>query len=61
LAIQKALGEKFGTIIFAVGMCFSGLFFAALKGWKFSLVVLGGSAIIGVSTALQTKVVSEGY
>mmetsp|Transcript_10621 Transcript_10621/g.17848 ORF Transcript_10621/g.17848 Transcript_10621/m.17848 type:complete len:339 (+) Transcript_10621:8-1024(+) len=61
LAIQKALGEKFGTLLFALAMCCSGLFFAAFRGWKFTLVVFCGTLTLGISTSLQVKVVQSGY
>jgi ATP-binding cassette subfamily B (MDR/TAP) protein 1 len=41
LAIQKAIGEKVGTIYMALCMCVSGLAFAFSRGWSFALVVMG--------------------
>jgi ATP-binding cassette subfamily B (MDR/TAP) protein 1 len=37
-AMQRALGEKMGTIVLAFSMCVAGLTFAVTKGWSFSLV-----------------------
>jgi ATP-binding cassette subfamily B (MDR/TAP) protein 1 len=59
-AIQKALGEKMGTIIMAFSMTVAGLAFAFTKGWSFSLILLVGFPFIGVTTALMSKVQSQG-
>lgn len=61
LAIQKALGEKMGTIILAFAMTFSGLAFAFSRGWSFSLVILASFPFIGISTSLVTKVMQGGF
>lgn len=56
LAIQRALGEKMGTIMFAFAMCVSGLSFAFIKGWSYSLVILGSFPFIALATTLLSKV-----
>lgn len=61
LAIQKALGEKMGTIILAFAMTFAGLAFAFSKGWSFSLVLLAAFPFLGVTTSLTTKVMQSGF
>lgn len=61
LAIQKALGEKMGTIILALSMTFSGLTFAFSRGWSFSLVILAAFPFLAVSTSLVTKVMQGGF
>jgi len=61
LAIQKALGEKFGTIIMALSMCVSGLGFAFTRGWSFSLVIMAYFPIMAIVTGLQTAVVQQGF
>lgn len=59
-AMQKALGEKMGTIILAFSMTFSGLAFAFTKGWSFSLVLFAAFPLLGMTTALMSKVMSRG-
>lgn len=60
MAIQRALGEKMGTILLSMFMCFSGVFFAFFKGWKFSLVLLVLFPIISIGTFIFTKVQQAG-
>lgn len=57
LAIQKALGEKIGTIIMAFAMTVSGMAIAFSKGWSFSLVVIAAFPFIMIGTAMMNKVV----
>lgn len=59
-AMQKALGEKMGTIILAFSMCVAGLTFAFTKGWSFSLVLLVVFPFLGFTTALMAKVLAQG-
>lgn len=56
MAMQRALGEKMGTIVLSLFMCMSGLAFAFSKGWKFSFVLLALVPCITVATFLFTKV-----
>lgn len=49
-----------GTIVLSIFMCFSGLFFAFFKGWKFSLVLLALLPVITLGTFLFTKVQQTG-
>lgn len=59
-AMQRALGEKMGTIILAFAMCVAGLAFAFTRGWSFSLVLLVAFPFLGVTTALLSKALSKG-
>lgn len=59
-AMQRALGEKMGTIILAYAMCVAGLTFAFTKGWSFSLVLLVVFPFLGITTGLMAKVMSAG-
>jgi ATP-binding cassette subfamily B (MDR/TAP) protein 1 len=56
LAIQKALGEKMGVILLAFAMTLTGLTFAFVKGWSFTLVILGSFPFLITATALMNKV-----
>ena len=60
-AIQRALGEKMGTIILGFSMTVAGLAFAFSKGWSFSLCILATFPIIGGITGLMTNVVQAGF
>lgn len=59
-AMQKALGEKMGTIILAFAMTIAGLTFAFTRGWSFSLVLMACFPLLGLSTALMGKVLAQG-
>ena len=39
LSIQRAIGEKFGQIVFSFSMCLSGLSLGFVKGWSLALVI----------------------
>jgi ATP-binding cassette subfamily B (MDR/TAP) protein 1 len=56
ITMQKALGEKMGTILLAFAMTLAGLTFAFIKGWSFSLAVLGSFPFIAFATAMMNKV-----
>jgi ABC-type multidrug transport system fused ATPase/permease subunit len=58
--MQRALGEKMGTIILAFSMTIAGLAFAFTKGWSFSLILLVSFPFLGVTTALMSKVMQAG-
>jgi ABC-type multidrug transport system fused ATPase/permease subunit len=58
--MQKALGEKMGTIILAFSMTVAGLTFAFTKGWSFSLVLLVAFPFLGITTSLMAKVMAKG-
>ena len=58
--MQKALGEKMGTIILALSMCVAGLTFAFTKGWSFSLVLLVVFPFLTITMSLMAKVQSKG-
>ena len=57
LAIEKALGEKFGTILLSISMSVSGLAFAFTKGWSYSLAVLAVMPFMTITTGLLAKVI----
>ena len=57
LAIQKALGEKIGSIIMALAMSFSEIIIAFTKGWSFTLIILASFPFIMIGTAMINKVV----
>lgn len=59
-AMQKALGEKMGTIILAFAMTIAGLTFAFTRGWSFSLVLMASFPLLGLSTSLMGKVLAKG-
>lgn len=61
LAIQKALGEKMGTIVMALCMTFAGLVFAFTKGWSYSLVVMAAFPFTMIATAMLSKVMQKGF
>ena len=58
--MQKALGEKMGSIVMAFSMTVAGLTFAFTKGWSFSLALLVALPLIGFSTAFMGKIISKG-
>jgi len=55
--MQKALGEKMGTIILAYSMTLSGLAFSLSKGWSYSLAVVAAFPALMLSTAFMGKVI----
>jgi ABC-type transport system involved in cytochrome bd biosynthesis fused ATPase/permease subunit len=50
-----------GTIILAFAICIAGLSFAFIKGWSFSLVLLGGFPLLILATSLMNKVLQTGF
>ena len=61
LAIQKAIGEKMGSIIMALAMTVSGIGIAFAKGWSYTLVVLATFPLIMIGTAMMNMVVQGGF
>jgi len=57
-SMQKALGEKMGTIILAYSMTLAGLAFSLSKGWSYSLAVMAAFPFLMLSTAFMGKVIS---
>ena len=45
-SIQRAIGEKFGLIIFSLSMSFCGIALGFIKGWSLALAMLGIAPII---------------
>ena len=60
-AIQKAIGDKMGSILLAVAMCVSGLFFAFFRAWLMSLILLCGFPFFVIATALITSAFQSGF
>jgi len=60
-AIQRALGEKLGSIIVAVAMCISGISIAFTRGWSYSLVLLSIFPVLFTTSWLITKVMQAGF
>ncbi|CDW84334.1 abc transporter [Stylonychia lemnae] len=60
-AIQKALGEKMGTIQLAFAMCLSGLFFAFFRGWWFSLILFFAFPVLFAMTYIITLAMQSGF
>lgn len=50
-----------GTIILSIGLCTAGMAFAFIKGWSFSLVVLGAFPFIAIATSTMQKVMQSGF
>lgn len=52
-AIQRAVGEKAGYIVFGISRAMAGFVFAFQKGWLLSVLLLLGFPLIGgISTIL---------
>ena len=60
-AIQKAIGEKMGTIIQTFSISVAGLAMAFTKGWSFSLVLFACFPPLIVSMAMLTAVMQTGF
>jgi hypothetical protein len=60
-AIQRAIGEKIGTICQAFAMSTSGLFFAFFKGAYFSALLLCYFPIMFGMTYFITVAFSQGF
>lgn len=59
-SIQRALGEKTGTIILAFSLTLSGAVIAFTRGWSFSLVILATFPFLFLATYGLTKVMQDG-
>jgi hypothetical protein len=55
MAIQRALGEKMGTIMLSFAMSIAGLFFAFFIGWWFSLILFFVFPVIFLFIIAMTK------
>jgi len=60
-AIQRALGEKMGTIQLSFAMTISGLFFAFFRGWWFSLILLFFFPVLFLTTHLIIVAMQSGF
>jgi ATP-binding cassette subfamily B (MDR/TAP) protein 1 len=54
-AIQKALGDKMGTLLLSLAMCISGLFFAFFRGWAMSLILMAAFPIVFIMIGMFMK------
>ena len=61
LAIQKAIGEKFGGVLMALAMCVAGLTFGFTKGWSLVLALLGAVPPLAFISGLFFKVIQGGF
>ena len=50
-----------GTIILSLFMTLSGLAFAFIRGWSFSLVILAAFPFLVIATSLLSKVLQKGF
>jgi ATP-binding cassette subfamily B (MDR/TAP) protein 1 len=55
LSIQKALGEKMGTVIFSCGIIVCGFVFAFVKGFLYSMTVIAFTPILAGSASIVTS------
>mmetsp|Transcript_34052 Transcript_34052/g.25134 ORF Transcript_34052/g.25134 Transcript_34052/m.25134 type:complete len:218 (+) Transcript_34052:277-930(+) len=60
-AISTGIGEKTGTIIFAFGMVVAGFAFAFIRGWSYSLCVLGAFPLVIIPTQAMTQIQQGGF
>ena len=60
LLIQKALGEKFGTIVFCFAILISGLAVGFIKGWNLALAIMAFAPLIAIGTHLTTEMFASG-
>lgn len=57
--LETSMGEKVGTFIFSMSMCFAGLTIAFVKGWDLTLVMLSVLPLMGISITFMFKVVDS--
>jgi ABC-type transport system involved in cytochrome bd biosynthesis fused ATPase/permease subunit len=50
-----------GSILLSFAMCLAGLAFAFIKGWDFSLVMLGTFPFLMMATVFMNKVMQSGF
>lgn len=60
-SIQRAIGEKLGTLVVALSMAMSGIIFSMLKGWYYCLLLLLYFPIIFLMGFLIIFAVSRGF
>lgn len=61
LSIQKAIGEKMGTVLFCISLCVSGLTFGFTRGWALAFLVLLVSPFLVIGTDISTKALQDGF
>lgn len=57
--IQRAIGTKFGMIIYSFAMCASGFFVAFYKGWTLAFAMLGIAPIMLIGMAIFTSIMMK--
>ena len=55
LKIQKAIGEKFGMLFFAIMILVAGFAVGLFKGWQFSLSLLVIFPVFGIGFGLSIQ------
>lgn len=55
--IQKAIGEKVGLIIFALGMTICGFAIGIINGWSLALANCAVGPVIGITGLLFFKTI----
>jgi ABC-type multidrug transport system fused ATPase/permease subunit len=60
MAINKALGEKAGTMTFAISMCVAGLAIGFIRGWGLALCMCAIGPALAVGGNVFMKALSHG-
>jgi hypothetical protein len=60
-SIERAIGDKLGSLIMAVGFCVAGLGIAFTKGWLYTFVLAALLPIIAVAALILMKVTQAGF
>ena len=50
-----------GTLLLALGMSISGIAFAFVKGWSYSLVLLAAGPVLAIGISFSAKVMQTGF
>lgn len=61
ISIQKAIGDKMGSILMSFCMSIAGLAFAFSKGWSFSLVILATFPFMMTMGSLMRVMMASGF
>uniref|UniRef100_A0A452DY09 Multidrug resistance protein 1 n=1 Tax=Capra hircus TaxID=9925 RepID=A0A452DY09_CAPHI len=57
--INEGIGDKIGMFFQAMATFFTGFIIGFTKGWKFTLVILAISPVLGLSAAIWAKILSS--
>lgn len=60
-AVERAIGEKAGFIIFGIARSIAGFVFAFAKGWLLSIILVIGFPVIGSVSLILFKALQSGY